>query len=51
MSYKHLALNVLERENEPLLYILPFKISQDRAEITFSCIRHAGDWNNKASAL
>lgn len=51
MSYKYLALHLLKIENEPLLYFLPYKISQDHAEITFSCIRPAGDWNNNPSAL
>ncbi|CAI6361435.1 unnamed protein product [Macrosiphum euphorbiae] len=51
LSYKNLALDLLTRENEPLLYFLPYKTSQDHAEITFLCIRSAGGWNNNPSAL
>ncbi|KAF0748144.1 THAP domain-containing protein 2-like [Aphis craccivora] len=39
LSYKNLTLDLLTRENELLIYFLPYKISQDHAEITFSCIR------------
>lgn len=49
--YKNVALDLLTRENEPLLYFLPYKTSQDHAEITFSCIRSTGGWNNNPSAL
>jgi len=51
LSYKNLALDLLTRENEPFIYFLPYKASQDHAEITFSCIRSAGGWNNNPSAL
>lgn len=51
LSYTNLALDLLTRENEPLIYFLPYKTSQDHAEITFSCIRSAGGWNNNPSAL
>lgn len=51
MSYKKLALDLLNKENEPLKYFLPYKTSQDHAELTFSYIRSAGGWNNNPSAL
>ncbi|KAF0733687.1 Transposable element P transposase [Aphis craccivora] len=51
MSYKNLALDLLHKENEPFSYFLPYKTSQDHVEITFSCIRSAGGWNNNPSAL
>lgn len=51
MSYKKLALDLFNKENELLKYFLPYKTSQDHAEITFSCIRSAGGWNNNPSAL
>lgn len=51
LSYKNLAFDLLTKENEPLIYFLPYKTSQDHAEITISCIRSAGCWNNNPSAL
>lgn len=50
-SYKNLVVDLLTKENKPLLYFLPYKTSQDHAEITFFCIRTAGGWNNNSSAL
>jgi len=51
MSYKNLALDLLKKENGPLSYFLPYKTSQDHVEITLSCIRSVGGWNNNPSAL
>jgi len=51
MSYKNVALDLLKKENGPLNYFLPYKTSQDHVEITFSCIRSAGGWNNNPSTL
>jgi len=34
-----------------LRYFLPYKCSQDHLELTFSCIRNRGGWNNNPNCL
>lgn len=50
VSMQGLALDLFSKEN-PLDYYLPYKTSQDHAELTFSCIRSAGGHNNNPHCL
>lgn len=50
VSIKCLVFDLFSKES-PLEYFLPYKCSQDHAELTFSCIRSAGGTNNNPNAL
>lgn len=50
-SYRSLAIHLLMRREGPLTYFLPYKTSQDHAELTFSCIRSRAGHNNNPHAL
>lgn len=51
VSYRSLALDLLCRSESPLMYFLPYKTSQDHAELTFSCVRSRTGHNNNPHAL
>lgn len=50
-SYQNLALEFLERNNDPLEYFLAYKTSQDHLELTFSCVRNCGGRNDNPHVL
>lgn len=51
VSYELLALYLLQREERPFQYFLPYKTSQDHVELTFSCIRGRSGHNDNPHAL
>lgn len=46
-----LARHFLTREEDPFMYFLPYKCSQDHLESFFSMIRRRGGWNNNPNVL
>jgi len=50
-SIYHLASDLLTMPKNPLKFFLSYKCSQDHLELTFSCIRSRGGWNDNPNAL
>lgn len=50
-SFQGLATDLLTNIDNPLKYFLTYKVSQDRIELYFCCLRSRGGWNNNPSLL
>ncbi len=49
-SIRQTFLDLVEKENAPINYILTYKFSQDHLELFFGAIRSSGGFNNKPTA-